>query len=248
MIKPFSASSAYYDLLYHQKDSSAEADYVDKLLQLYRIPGKSLLEFGSGTGRHGCALAERGYRVHGIELSNEMVQASQQSPGFSCQQGDISTTRLSLQADAVISLFHVLSYQTSNALLQATFSNASSHLQKGGLFLFDIWYSPAVAAQQPEVRIKRLSTPELSITRIAEPDVYPNENRVDVNFTIFAQHTGTGDLHTFTEKHPMRHFSLPELDLFAEVAGFERLCAEEWMTGDPPSPDTWGVCLVLRKQ
>jgi hypothetical protein len=33
----------------------------------------------------------------------------------------------------------------------------------------------------------------------------------------------------------------------AEAAGFERLTAEEWLTGAMPSEATWGVCLVLRK-
>ena len=46
----------------------------------------------------------------------------------------------------------------------------------------------------------------------------------------------------------MRHFSLPELDLLAQVAGFERINVEEWLTGAPPSEATWGVCLVMRKQ
>ncbi len=248
MNEPFEEISLYYDLLYQQKDSAAEADYVNELLQRHGIPGRSLLEFGSGTGRHGCLLAERGYRVYGIERSDAMVQVAQHAPGFSCQQGDIAMTRLSQQVDAVISLFHVLSYQTSNAAVQATFANAAHHLPRGGLFLFDVWYSPAVAAQQPEVRIKRLSTRDLSITRIAEPTIHPNENIVDVNYTVFAQHTASGETHTFNETHPMRHFSLPELDLFAEAAGFERLCAEEWLTGDAPSAATWGVCLVLRKQ
>jgi len=248
MNQPFDASTLYYDLLYQQKDSAAEANYVDQLLRRHGIPGTSLLEFGSGTGRHGCLLAERGYRVHGIERSDAMVQAAQQAPGFTCQQGDITTTRLSQPVDAVISLFHVLSYQTSNAAVQATFANAAHHLPRGGLFLFYVWYSPAVAAQQPEVRIKRISTPDLAITRIAEPTIHPNDNRVDVHYTFFAQHTGSGELHTFNETHPMRHFSLPELDLFAEATGFDRLCAEEWLEGDPPSAATWGVCLVLRKQ
>lgn len=248
MTKPFDASGRYYELLYQEKDSAAEANYVDRLLRRHAIPGTSLLEFGSGTGRHGCLLAQRGYRVHGIDRSTAMVEAAQQAQGFSCQQGDITTTRLNHNVDAVVALFHVLSYQTTNQAIQGTFANASHHLDSGGLFLFDVWYSPAVASQRPELRVKRLSTPELAITRIAEPTIHPNANRVDVHYTVLAQHTDTGVLDTFTETHPMRHFSLPELDLLAQVAGFERLTAEEWLTGQPPSEATWGVCLVLRKR
>ena len=248
MSQPFELSSRYYDLIYQEKDSAAEAVYVDQLLQRHGITGPDLLDFGSGTGRHGCLLAERGYLVHGIERSEAMVAAAQQAEGFSCQQGDITTTQLHRRFNAVLSLFHVVSYQITNPAVQTVFANAGHHLDPGGLFLFDVWYSPAVAAQRPELRVKRLHTADLAITRIAEPTLHPNANRVDVKYTVMAQELTTGAFHTFEETHPMRHFSLPELDLLAEAAGFERLSADEWLTGAEPSDKTWGVCLVLRKR
>jgi len=247
MSQPFELSSRYYDLLYQEKDSAAEAAYVDQLLQRHGIAGRELLDFGSGTGRHGCLLASRGYRVHGLERSATMVAAAQQAERFTCQQGDITTTQLSRRFNAVLSLFHVVSYQTTNPAVQALFANAAHHLDPGGLFLFDVWYSPAVAAQRPELRVKRLHTADLAITRIAEPTLHPNANRVDVRYTVMAQDLNSGAFQSFEEVHPMRHFSLPELDLLAEAAGFERLTAEEWLTGAEPSGATWGVCLVLRK-
>ena len=247
MSQPFEFSSRYYDLLYQEKDSAAEAAYVDQLLQRHGIAGRELLDFGSGTGRHGCLLVSRGYRVHGLERSSAMVAAAQQTEGFSCQQGDITTTQLPRRFNAVVSLFHVVSYQTTNSAVQSVFANAAHHLDSGGLFLFDVWYSPAVAAQRPELRIKRLRTADLAITRIAEPTLHPNANRVDVHYTVMAQDLTTSAFHSFEETHPMRHFSLPELDLFAEAAGFERLTAEEWLTGASPSEATWGVCLLLRR-
>lgn len=248
MTQPFELSSRYYDLLYQEKDSAAEAAYVDQLLQQYGIDGCELLEFGCGTGRHACLLASRGYRVHGLERSAEMVAAAQQAEGFRCQQGDITTMQLPSRFNAVLALFHVVSYQTSNPSVQAVFANAAAHLHSGGLFLFDVWYSPAVAAQRPELRVKRLRSADLAITRIAEPILHPNANRVDVHYTVMAHDLATGVFHSFEELHPMRHFSLPELDLLADGAGFDRLTAEEWLTGAPPSEATWGVCLVLRKR
>jgi len=247
MSQPFDLSSRYYDLLYQEKDSAAEADYVDKILQSHSVEGSQLLEFGSGTGRHGCLLASRGYSVHGLERSAAMVASAQQAKGFTCQHGDITTCQLSRRFNAVLGLFHVVSYQTTNPAVKAVFANAAQHLNPGGLFVFDVWYSPAVFEQRPAVRVKRLQTPDLAITRIAEPINHPNDNRVDVQYTIITNDLSTGTFHSFQEIHPMRHFTLPELDLLAEAAGFVRLNAEEWLTGAPPSQSTWGVCLVLRK-
>lgn len=245
--KVFNAYSRYYDLLYRDKDYPGEAAYIHSLLTRYAIPKGDLLEFGSGTGKHGCLLAAQDYTVHGIERSIDMVAVAEAAPGFTCQQGDIASTNMGRTYDAVLSLFHVISYQTSNAQLQAVFANAAAHLNHGGLFIFDFWYSPAVYAQKPVVRVKRMADDQLEITRIAEPVIYPNENRVDVNYTIYSRDLGTGGVQTLQETHPMRHFSLPEIDIMADVHGFERIAAEEFLTGNDPSESSWGVCVILKK-
>jgi len=244
----FNAYSWYYDLLYRDKDYAAEVDYIDRMLQRHGVTGSELLEFGSGTGKHGRLLAQRGYRVLGVERSVEMVAQMKLVDGFQCQVGDISTVQLGRTFDAVLSLFHVISYQVSNEAVQAVFTRAAEHLTPGGLFIFDVWYSPAVYAQRPSVRVKRLECDGLRITRIAEPETYPNENRVDVSYQIFAEERASGGVEMLSESHPMRHFSLPELDLFAQMGGFKRVGAEEFLTGNLPSEATWGVCIVLRKR
>ena len=243
----FNAYSRYYDLLYHDKDYLGEVNYIQALLNRQGITEGNLLEFGSGTGKHGCLLADRGYHVHGIERSAEMVAQAMSCNGFTCEQGDICTVQLGRAYDAVLSLFHVVSYQTSNADLMAVFARAADHLKKGGLFIFDFWYSPAVYKQRPVVRVKRMSDELVEITRIAEPILYPNENRVDVNYTIYAKDLLSGAIQSLSETHPMRHFSLPEIDLLASIHGFDCICAEEFLSGKPPGEETWGVCVTLKK-
>ena len=243
----FEKYSRYYDLLYADKDYVGEANYIQNLLLRQGVSKGDLLEFGSGTGKHGRLLAEQGFRVHGIERSKEMVAQATESNGFTCQQDDICEVQLGRTFDAVLSLFHVVSYQTSNVDVQAVFARAGEHLQVDGLFIFDIWYSPAVYAQHPAVRLKKMADAEVEIMRIAEPTEYPNDNRVDVKFTIIARDLMGGNVQTTTETHPMRHFSLPEIDLLANLHGFERIGAEEYLTGKSPGADTWGVCITLRK-
>lgn len=248
MTDVFDAYSAYYDLLYQDKDYVAEVAYVDSLLNMYGKDVIELLEFGSGTGIHGKLLAEKNYKVTGVELSQQMVDRVEETKGFSCQQGDIRNVKLDRTYDAVLSLFHVMSYQVSNTDIKAVMLNAAEHLLPGGLFVFDFWYSPAVYAQKPEVRVKRMGNEQLNLIRIAEPQIFPNENRVDVHYTVNTQEISSQQYQTFDEVHPMRHFSLPEIDLLAEATGFERIVAEEFLSGKPTSEDTWGVCVILHKK
>lgn len=243
----FKTYSCYYDLLYRDKDYVAEANYIAGLLDRFGVSGQQLLEFGSGTGKHGRLLVERGYQVTGIERSAEMVARAGSVFGFSCLQGDVCTVRLGRTFDAVLSLFHVVSYLTTNDALRAVFASASAHLGVGGLFVFDVWYSPAVYARKPEVRVKRMADDAIEITRIAEPKSRPNENLVDVQYTFLARDLASGVVQSSQEVHPMRHLSLPELDLLASAHRFERMQAEEFLTGNEPGEDTWGVCVVLKK-
>ena len=243
----FNAYSRYYDLVYQDKDYAGEANYLRSLLTRHGLTQGDILEFGSGTGKHGRLLAAQGWRVLGIELSAEMVAHAEQTNGFSCLQGDICAVNLGRTFDAVLSLFHVISYQTSNKNLNAVFARAAEHLLSDGLFIFDFWYTPAVYAQRPSVRVKRMADDRVEITRIAEPKLFPNENRVDVNYTIFARDLATGAVQMLRETHPMRHFSLPELDLFADIHGFKRIGQEEFLSSNPPGEETWGVCVTWKK-
>ena len=244
----FNNYSNYYDFFYQDKEYEKETDFIVNLLKKNEILKGNILEFGSGTGKHGCLLGERGYNVHGIELSSDMVAKSKINSKFTCQQGDIAKVKLDKSFDAVISLFHVISYQTSNAQIKSVFENAANHLSTGGLFIFDIWYSPAVHYQRSSVRVKRFKNNEFSIVRVAEPDNYPNENLINVNYNFFVKNLYDNSTTQFKETHSMRHFSIPEIDFLAEISGFQRLDAQEFLTKKIPSENTWGVCVTLKKK
>lgn len=243
----FGEYGIYYDLLYSDKDYLSESKYIQSLLNANGVASGNILEFGSGTGIHGCYLANNGYTVHGIELSESMVSSAQFAPGFSCQVGDVASVRMGRTYDAVLSLFHVISYQISNCQIQKVLKNAANHLDVGGVFIFDFWYTPAVYVQYPSVRVKRVQSDSVEVVRIAEPFVYSEENRVDVDYSIYVRDLKGNSVKYISEKHSMRHFTLPEIDILAASSGFVRINAEEFQSGHSPSVDTWGVCVTLKR-
>ncbi len=246
----------YYDLLYKDKDYGSEADYIHQLVQRWRPNANSVLELGSGTGKHAFLLAGRGYIVHGVDRSEEMVAQSQHSRQHRSptttenavlfSQGDVRSVRLDDRFDIAVSLFHVVSYQVSNDDVLAALKTARAHLGKDGIFIFDAWYGPAVLTDRPAVRVKRMADEQIEVTRIAEPVMRPNANVVDVNYHVFVRQRATGSVTELRETHEMRYLFTPEIDAFAGHAGFELVAAEEWMTGRPLGFDTWAACFVLR--
>jgi SAM-dependent methyltransferase len=251
----FDAYAACYDLLYVDKDYSAEAHYVASCIQDQHPDAHKILEFGCGTGGHAVHLAAMGYSVHGVDQSGEMlrlantrINAHPENIGARCSfaQGDIRTFRSGETYDVVLSLFHVMSYQVTNQDIIDTLETAFAHLAPGGTLLFDFWYGPAVLIQKPEVRVKRLENERVHITRIAEPTLKPQEDLVDVTYNLFVRNKDTGRIEHFSETHSLRYFFLPELEQF--LAGrFVGVTACEWMTNTALSANSWSGFISATK-
>jgi SAM-dependent methyltransferase len=245
----------YYDLLYRDKDYSAEACYVDEIIRRYAPGTRHLLELGCGTGGHTFQLAELGYGLHSIDASRDMLDVAHArllaaggdtNGTITFRQGDIRNYRLDRKFDAVISLFHVVSYQTSNEDLIATFRTAAHHLNRGGIFVFDCWYGPAVLSEKPVNREKSAEDERLLIERTTTPQLWPDNNIVDVNFDIRVTNKTSGSREHFRELHRMRYLFSPETAYYLQVSGLVLESAEEWLTGNVPDTATWNVCYIAR--
>jgi SAM-dependent methyltransferase len=253
----FGRYSSYYDLLYKDKNYSGEAQFVRELLETFAPGAHHLLDLGCGSGGHAFELARQGFSLHCVDLSRDMLaeakrQLAQQPADIQSRlrfsQGDIRQFELGRQFDCAISLFHVISYLPTLGDIRQTFQRVHDHLRPGGVFLFDVWYAPAVLTERPEVRVKRMANAEISVTRIAEPVWHPNECWVDVCYKVFIRDLKTDQIEELeTEVHRMRYLSLPEITLLAEMCKLEVVHTGEWMTQNPPSEKTWGVCFVLKK-
>ncbi|HEV3486802.1 MAG TPA: class I SAM-dependent methyltransferase, partial [Vicinamibacterales bacterium] len=209
----FGAYARYYDLLYAEKDYAGEAAYVDRLMRDVRGSIASVLDLGCGTGLHAARLADKGYEVVGVDLSETMLQSAARRVGDRVRllHGDIGTIRVGRTFDAVVSLFHVINYQTGQRQLRNAFANARAHLERGGVFVFDCWYGPAVLTERPEPRTRHLQDDAIEVTRHAEPAMRPNDNSVDVHYRVRILDKATGIEEEVEETHHMRYLFMPEI-------------------------------------
>jgi SAM-dependent methyltransferase len=245
----------YYDLLYKDKDYEAEANHVDEILQRYLPGNQSILELGCGTGAHAEHLIKKGYDIHGVDVSEAMLARAEENKNkldpflsghLSFSIGDIRNVRLKNTYDAAISLFHVISYLPENDDIQAVLSTVKSQVRKGGIFLFDCWYGPAVLNQKPEVREKQFEDDRYKIIRRAEPKMIANANIVEVNYQLLAEDKENGRVEKIEETHRMRYLFKPEIEIFFSSAGIQFVDFFEWMTGREPGLDSWSVCFIGR--
>ncbi len=254
----FGDYARYYDLLYQDKDYDGEAQFINGLIKKYAPNAKNLLELGCGTGIHAEKMATAGYSVHGVDLSAEMLKCAEERIqylpeekakrlSFSC--GDIRQFRYGGgHFDAVISLFHVMSYQAGNSDLMAVCNTVKQHLKPRGVFVFDCWYGPAVLNDPPVVRVKRLEDEKIEITRIAEPEMYPNENRVDVHYQVFIKEKSTGKVEMLEETHRMRYLFKPEIEQILALSGLSLINGQEWLSGNELDFSTWNGCFIAENK
>jgi SAM-dependent methyltransferase len=256
-LSSFRHYARYYDLLYGGKDYLGESQFVHERLAASGVSGGRMLELGCGTGRHAIAFAELGWQVKGFDLSAEMVSCAKRRAAklkLSVKRkvafgvGDVRKLRCSEIYDAAVSLFHVMGYQTTNQALSDCVHTAASHLRRGGLFLFDFWFGPAVLTERPSTRVRRIADERMVVTRIAEPQLDAARNLVEIDFDIFVEDKRSKSFDRFHEHHCVRYFFLPELEQMLSLHDFEVLGHGRWLETREPDFTTWYGWIMGRRE
>ena len=243
-----------YDLLYRDKDYSAECDLIESIFRSYCDAAiESVLDLGCGTGNHAIPMATRGYEVVGVDHSESMVARARhkvaENTSYSSLEfyaTDIRTVNLTRKFDAALMMFAVLGYQLENADVLSALRAARQHLHPRGLLILDVWYGPAVLHQRPSQRIKRIPTSEGKMLRFASAELDTRRHVCNIHYHVWKlirdQLVAESE-----EDHQMRYFFPQELKLFLQSSGFDpvRLGAFPEFYKEPDET-TWNVLQVAK--
>lgn len=148
--------SSVYDSFYGNHDYDADINAIKTFIAVYgKDNSDSILDFGCGSGIHANKLSKT-YNVMGVDISLGMLkQASEKYPHLNLKHGDVKNFTASCLFDVVTMNSAVLCYQLSNEDVIKTMINVRKHLTTQGLFIFDVWYGPAVLSIGPTVRMNK---------------------------------------------------------------------------------------------
>lgn len=241
----------YYNAFYQDKNYKTEAQQVDILLKKYGNNVKKIINFGCGTGKHDIELSRMGYQCTGIDMSSMMIEIAKQNAeklkeNINFSVADIRTYKEKIQYNAVISLFHVMSYQTDNNDILSAFRSARNALNVGGIFLFDVWYGPGVLSEKPAVRIKEVQDDNYRLIRIARPVMDDKQNVVDVCYEVLVIDKKTNETKTIEEIHHMRYFFRPELEFYLKQSGFELIDNLDCATFGETDCNSWTSYFIAK--
>lgn len=241
----------YYNAFYREKNYKEEAAQVDKLLKKYGKNISTIINYGCGTGRHDIELARLGYQCDGIDSSQDMIKiakanAMHENVEIGYGVADIRSFHPGKKYDAVVSLFHVMSYQNRNEDVLAALLAAREALIEGGLFLFDVWYGPGVLSDKPRTRVKEVEDEKRRLVRVAKPVMHDKENVVDVRYEVLVIDKETGKTKVIHETHNMRYFFRPELEMILKEAGFGLIDNLDCQTLAASSFESWTSYFIAR--
>ncbi|WP_255954161.1 class I SAM-dependent methyltransferase [Streptomyces odontomachi] len=189
---------------------------VDRLAEL--ADGGRALEFAVGTGRVAVPLAQRGVPVVGIELSQPMIdqlRTKADDATIPVVVGDMATA--TAPGAGSFPLVYLVFNTISNLLTQdeqvSCFRNAARHLAPGGRFVIELWV--------PELR--KLPADQQATVWHCEPGYIGLDTYDHLHQRVVSHHFRFGDGHAAELfRSPHRYIWPAELDLMAQLAGFEK--------------------------
>jgi SAM-dependent methyltransferase len=180
--RPFYTEYAWaFDLLIDRPVRKECAVIAAWLVDRGVLPGSVILDAGCGTGRYAIELARRGYVVHGIDLSPELVEVAIRANGdvpggVSFAVGDVAN--LPLSRYAAILCRGVLNDIVDDAGRDAVFRSFAGALQPNGALIVDVreWAASVERKAREPLFRKRVSTErgDLTFTSVTALDY---ENR-----------------------------------------------------------------------
>ncbi|MER5989040.1 class I SAM-dependent methyltransferase [Streptomyces sp. NPDC001787] len=186
---------------------------LDRLAEL--ADGGRVLEFAIGTGRVAVPLVRRGVPVTGIELSQPMIdrlRTKADATTIPVVVGDMATTRAPGTFQLVCLVYNTISNLLTQAEQVACFRNAARHLAPGGRFVIELWV--------PELR--KLPPGQQAVVWQSETGYIGLDTYDVLRQRVVSHHfrfDGDGTSQVFRSPH--RYIWPAELDLMAELAGFE---------------------------
>jgi SAM-dependent methyltransferase len=174
-------------------------------------PGPAL-ELGIGTGRLALPLSRKGIRVHGIELSPQMVAELRKKAGadqLDVVVGDFATATVDGSFQLAYLVRNTITNLTTQEEQVQCFQNVARHLVAGGCFVIEVYI--------PELR--RLPPGETIHAFEVTPTHMGFEEYDFATQVAWSHHYWISDDEVETFSAPFRYVWPSELDLMARLAG-----------------------------
>lgn len=236
-----------YDLLMTEAPYEQWVSFAQNIWQREGVNPHKILDLGCGTGAIAIPFAQLGYRVTGVDLSEEMLaitydKAKESGVSIELLHQDMRKLEVATQMDAVVSFCDSLNYLTEGDDVYQAFLRVHEALKPGGLFLFDVHSLYKINQVFGD---STFTLTEEDVAYIWQCEL-EGENRVYHDLTIFARE---GNLYRrFEEVHVQRGYSHQQLLDWLDDAGFRLVHCSGDFTDQAPTETTERIFYVAAKK
>ncbi|HHV45175.1 MAG TPA: class I SAM-dependent methyltransferase [Firmicutes bacterium] len=240
--------AAVYDQMKSEVDYATWSQYIIQVWQHYAFEPRTVLDLACGTGGILLHLAQQGYEMTGVDLSEDMLavayeKSSRAGLRISLFQQDMRDLQLDRTFDAVICLCDSINYLLSIEEVQQCFAGVYRCLNPGGLFVFDVNTARALEMfYGTGVYYDEIPGGELKW----ETRYHKNQQRCQMDLTFFVQ--VEGEPRVYRERHIEQAYSLEQLMQGLERTHFRLLDVFEGFTLEPAREESYRWNFVAQRR
>lgn len=249
-MEAYTGFAEVYDLFMEDVPYEKWSSYLTGLLTEYGIKDGLILDLGCGTGIMTELLAEAGYDMTGIDLSEEMLEVAverREESGhdilYLCQ--DMREFELYGTVRAIISNCDSMNYiLKEEEFLGILSSAAQNYLDYGGLFIFDL---------NTEYKY-RVLLGEQTIAENRDEGSFIWENYYDeekmineYHLTLFIREN-SGYYRKQEETHYQRAYMLDKVEELVEQSGLQLLHIYDAFSHEPAGPESERVHVICQRK
>jgi len=215
----------------------ADVDFLEKALEVK--PGARLLDVPCGNGRHSIELARRGYRITGIDLSDEFLAAARAELDADWRSGDMRALQLEPSTfDGAFCFGNSFGYLDHAGAAAFLFALAGALKPGAKLVIETGMTAESILPTMVQKRWHRLG--DLMI--LSENRYDPWESCLHVDYTFVRG--------SVIETRPTVHyvFTSAELRRMLDAAGFDTLSLHGGVAGEPYQLGSPRLIIIARRK
>lgn len=239
-----------YDELMKEIDYTQWSSYLQRLFLNAKREINAVLEFGCGTGNITCLLAEKGFDITAVDLSETMLTIADKKAdekgmkNIQFYLGDMSNFRINQKYDAVISCCDSINYLKNLEALQSFLMCSYDCLESKGMLLFDI----NTVTKYKKTIVDNTYVYDLDdIFCVWENEPNFEENAMNFNLTFFSKNNN--DTYNRNEETQTQYMYTVE-DIYRSLVqqGFTNIKINDFGTYLPGSNDSERVQIIAEKK
>lgn len=244
-MEAYTGFAEVYDLFMEDVPYEVWKEFLVEMLQKQGIMEGLVCELGCGTGKMTRLLAQSGYDMIGIDVSQEMLSTAreQESEGILYLAQDMRQFELYGTVRAVVSICDSMNYLLEEAELEQVFRLVNNYLDPDGIFIFDL---------NMDYKFReRMGTQTFSEHReegsLIWDNYYDEEEKInEYALTIFLRQK-SGLYRKYEEIHYERCYELSEIMRLLKQAGMEFVSACDGEDHGPVREDSERIYVLARQ-